>query len=113
MSHYADAQALTGTDALVLAVLLSPIAALYAWAIARVRRARADIRQNLSAAGYQVVELQRRLLRFGPFTWWSVRSHVVYRVRARDAEGRLRTVWARWGRTWLFSPDTLELRWDD
>jgi hypothetical protein len=24
-----------------------------------------------------------------------------------------RTGWARWGRTWLTKPDTLELRWDD
>ena len=113
MSHYAHPEPLTGTDVVVLIVLLSPIAALYAWGIARARRARADIRERLGAAGYQVVELQRRLLRLGPFTRWSMRSHVVYRVLARDREGRLRTVWARWGRVWLFARDTLEFRWDD
>lgn len=113
MSHYAHPEPLTGADAIILIAVLSPIAALYAWGIARARSARGHIRAALIAAGYDVVDLQRRLVRFGPFTWWSVHSHVVYRVRARDREGRLRTVWARWGRVWLFSPDTLEFRWDD
>jgi hypothetical protein len=100
-------------DVAGLILVVSPILALVAWALARMRRARAAIRAALDHGGYAVVQIERRLFRLGPLFWTTTRSQIVYRVIAQDPGGRQRTGWARWGRTWLTKPDTLELRWDD
>ena len=62
--------------------------------------------------GTEVVRIQRRVVRQGPLFWTTSRSQSVYHVVARDASGRERAVWARWGRSWLFAPDLIELRWE-
>lgn len=111
--HPAHPQPLTVYDWLLLALICSPIAALYVWGIFRGRRARAEIRATLRADGFDLVALNRRMFRLGPLYRTTTRSQMVYRVIVRDAAGRQRTGWARWGRTWLPRPDVLEFRWDE
>lgn len=96
-----------------IASIVTMIFALYAWGLVRLRRARAAIRAELARSGYDIVEMQHRIVRLGPLFWTTTRSQVVYRIVVRDAAGRRRAGWTRWGRTWLMKPDTLELRWDD
>jgi hypothetical protein len=111
--HPATPTALAPADLTGLIVVIAPILALVAWGLARVRRARTAVRAALDHGGYAVVRLEQRLFRSGPLFWTTTRSQIVYRVIVRDDRGRQRTGWARWGRTWLTKPDTLELRWDD
>jgi hypothetical protein len=98
---------------IVVAATLLTVAALVAWGIARVRRARTAVRAFLEHDGYIVNRIERRLFRQGPLFWTTTRSQIVYRIIVSDTRGRHRTGWARWGRTWLPKPDTLELRWDE
>jgi hypothetical protein len=84
-----------------------------AWHFSRKRDARQAIRAALRSAGYDVVEMRGRYWRTGPFSLWNTsRLHFVFHVLARRAAGAERTVWARWGRRWFTSPDTLELSWE-
>lgn len=83
------------------------------WTILRFRRARAEIRAALEQAGYEVMHMSHRYLRLGPFSVWNTsRLQYVFHIQVRETVGRQRTAWARWGRTWLTSPDTLELNWE-
>src|SRR5438045_1196894 len=91
---------------------LSGIGSLAAWGIIRLVRARVSIRQSLDHDGYTVLKMQRRIVRQRPFVWTTTSAQVVYRVLVRDRAGHDRTVWARWGRTWLPRSDQLELRWE-
>ena len=99
-------------DLYVLAVVATPIALLVYWGLVRLRRGRAAVRAAIERDGLNVVRIERRVLRQGPLFWTTTGSQSVYRVVARDASGREHTAWARWGRTWLFTPDSLELRWE-
>ena len=83
------------------------------WNRRRKRRAHDNIRAALQQAGYEVVNMSYRYWRTGPFSVWNTsRLHFVFRVLVRRAPGGERSVWARWGRPWFTSPDTLELHWD-
>ena len=114
MTHAAHPQPLTMIDWLLLAGICSPIAALYAWGIFRLRRARAEIRDAIRQSGFDPVRMTQRWFLLGPFSFWTTsRGQIVYRLIVRDHTRRERTGWARWGRPWFFKPDTLELRWDD
>jgi hypothetical protein len=112
-AHVADHAPLTASDWLVLALICSPIAALWIWGVLRIRQARVAVRAALGGSGFQIVGLKRRFFRIGPFLPGRLRSGVVYRITARDATGRERKGWAAWGRSWAFTQDKLELRWDD
>ena len=103
---------MSATDVLRVALIVSPILLLVAWGVARLRRARLEVRAAIEREGYQIVRMEYRLFRQGPLFWTTTRSQAVYHVVARDASGREHTAWARWGRTWLFAPDALELRWE-
>jgi hypothetical protein len=92
---------------------LTGIVSLTGWGISRLVRARASIRDSLERDGYTVLRMQRRILRQKPLFWTTTSAQVVYRVLVRDRDGRDRTVWARWGRTWLARSDQLELHWKD
>ena len=98
---------------LVAIVVAAPIVAILAWGVVRLRRGRAAICASLERAGYNVVSMEHRVIRQGPLFWTTTKSQVVYRVVVRDADGRHRHGWARWGRRWWLNPDTLELRWDE
>ena len=107
--HLTDAR----VNAMFLLILaLSGIGSLVAWGIVRLARARASIRESLEQDGCTVLRMQRQIFRQGPFLWTTTSSQVVYRILVRDRAGHDRTVWARWGRTWLPRPDQLELRWE-
>jgi len=62
--------------------------------------------------GLELEALDVRLFRRGPF-WWSGKGQVVYRMAARDEEGRLRHGWLCCG-GWLLGvmEDKVEARWD-
>lgn len=113
MSHAAHPQPFTPSDWIVLAIVLSPIAALWMWGVIRLRRAKRAIRDAVGVEGFDLIAMRQRWFRQGPFFWTSTRGQVIYRLTAQDASGRRRTGWARWGRTWLFRPDRLDLQWDD
>jgi hypothetical protein len=98
--------------ALILAAILAPIGVLVLWGVARLRRGRSAVRAALERDGYEIVRIDHRVVRQGPLWPTTTRSQNVYRVVVRDASGRERTVWARWGKTWLLARDTVELRWD-
>jgi hypothetical protein len=111
--HPARPTPITSSDFATLIVVAAPILAIMAWGLARVRRAHREVRAALDHGGYAVVGMEQRLFRLGPLFWTTTRGQIVYRLIVRDEGGRQRTGWARWGRTWLTKPDTLELRWDD
>jgi hypothetical protein len=113
MSHAAHLQPLTPSDWIVLAILLSPIAAQWVWGVLRMRHARRAIRDAVGVEGLHLIAMQQRWFRQGPLFRTTTRGQVVYRLTAQDASGRRRNGWARWGRTWLLRPDRLELQWDD
>ena len=102
-----------GVDAVAIAVLTAPVMALVAWGLVRIRRARAAIRAAVERQGLEMVGLEHRLFRLGPLFSTTTRSQIVYRLVVRESTGRQRTGWARWGRSWLGTPDVLELRWDE
>jgi hypothetical protein len=95
-----------------LAVIVGlPVVAI---SLIRIRRAGEHVRASLQQAGYNVVRLQYRFLKWGPYSWTTNQgSQVVYRVLARGLDGRERRGWARWGRPWFWMADRLELHWDD
>jgi hypothetical protein len=111
--HPAKPTPLAPADLTGLIVVVAPILVLVAWGLARVRRAHREVRAALDDGGYAVVRMEQRLFRLGPLFWTTARGQIVYRVIVCDNGGRQRSGWARWGRTWLTRPDTLELRWDD
>jgi hypothetical protein len=96
-----------------LAILVIAIVATVLWGAIRLRQGRAAIRTAVERDGYSIVRMQRSLFRQGPLFWTTTPSQIIYRVLVRESGGRQRTVWARWGRTWLPKPDTVDLRWDD
>jgi hypothetical protein len=88
--------------------------ALLIWALGQFRRARREIRRAIEQAGSTPIQMRYRHVRLGPFSLWDTsRSQHVYRVVVREATGRERIVWARWGRRWFWNQDTLELKWED
>jgi len=114
VTHPAHAQPFTASDWFVLGVVISPILAVLVWGLVRARHARAAIRDAIRAKGFDVLQMKQRWFRFGPFSFWMTsRGQVVYRLIVRDSAGRRRMGWARWGRTWLPRPDTLEFQWDE
>lgn len=103
---------MSARDVLLIALAVSPILLLSALGVVRLRRGRSEVRAAIEREGYEIVRMERRMFRQGPLFWTTTNSQIVYHVVARNASGRERTVWARWGRTWLFTPDLLELRWE-
>ena len=88
--------------------------ALLIWSLGQFRRARREIRHAIEQAGCTPIEMRYRHLQLGPFSLWDTsRSQHVYRVVVREATGRERIVWARWGRRWYWTQDSLELKWED
>jgi hypothetical protein len=102
-----------GTTLLFGIAVMSGIGSLVAWGVIRLRKARASIRASLARDGCSIRRMERRIIRQGPFGPTTTRSQVVYRVLVRDRTGRNRTVWARWGRSWLPESDQLEVRWEE
>jgi len=111
-THSAGPAPLTATDWIVLAVICSPIAALFAWGVVRARHGRAAVFNAVGRSGREIVRLEQRFVRLGPF-FPPRRSDLVYRITAKEPSGRARTGWARWSRRWPFSRDTLDVRWDE
>jgi hypothetical protein len=88
--------------------------ALLIWSLGQFRRARREIRHAIEQAGGTPIEMRYRHLRLGPFSLWDTsRSQHVYRIVVREATGHERIVWARWGRRWYWTQDSLELKWED
>ena len=82
------------------------------WNMRRRRYAREEIQVVLRQAGYEVVQMNYRYWRTGPFSIWDTsRLQFVFRVLVRQA-GQEKTVWARWGRPWFFNSDRLDLNWE-
>ena|SRR5438094_1178848 len=98
---------------LLVSILLLFIIANLLWGIRRWRRSSVEVRSALERAGYDVVHMERRIFREGPFSWTTTRSQCVFRFIVHESTGRERTGWARWGRKWLPDPDQLELKWDE
>lgn len=95
----------------VIVVIL--IAACVLWGLVRLRAGRAAIRTALERDGYSIVTMHRSLFRQGPLFWSTTPSQIVYRVQVRESSGRQRTVWARWGRSWLPKPDAVDFKWEE
>src|SRR5581483_8780204 len=111
----ADAAA-RGRFILLAIAWLVAIVLIVAFVVMRLRRSRAIVRAALERAGYEVLTMNYRYLRFGPFfsLWNTSRAQDVYRVLVRDrSTGTDQTVWARWGRRWFAAPKKLEFRCDD
>jgi len=115
MGHFPTAGLWTMKDTIVfvgLAVVLG--VPLLAFSLIRIHRARDKVRASLTQAGYDIVQLQFRFLRWGPYSWTTnQRSQIVYRVVARERDGRERHGWARCGRPWFWMDDKLEFQWDE
>src|SRR5262245_36243780 len=110
VGHYATAGPWTTTDTIVFASLAVIVGVpLLAVSLIRIRRASDKVRASLQQAGYDIVQLQFRFLRWGPYSWTTnQRSQIVYRVVARERGGRERQGWARSGRPWFWMADKLE-----
>jgi hypothetical protein len=63
--------------------------------------------------GFELLSASFRPIRKGPYMW-SSRGQAVFRVEARDVEGRTRQGWVRCGR-WLTGvySNQVEHRWDE
>jgi hypothetical protein len=108
------ADAASRGNVIVLAVAwLAAIIMFVVGVLVRLRRSRGIVRAALERAGYDVLEMNYRYLRFGPFfsLWNTSRAQDVYRVLVRHrVSGSEETVWARWGRSWITAPQKLEFR---
>lgn len=102
----------TAADAIILVIVVAFVALLVLWGVMRRRQGHSAIRAALAQEGLAPIRIEHRVFRQGPLWRTTTRSQTVYRVVARDATGRERTAWARWGRTWLFARDALEWQWD-
>lgn len=113
--HFASAGPWTTKDTMVFVSLAVVVGVpLLALSLIRIRRAGDRVRASLQKAGYDIVQIRYRFLRWGPYAWTTnQRSQIVYRVVVRDQGGRERQGWARWGRPWFWMDDKLELKWDD
>ncbi len=78
----------------------------------QIKRASFLLEQWAAENQYQLLRVQHRLFRRGPF-WWSGKGQVIYRVDVRDEQGHDWLGWVRCGHwlTGLFS-DAVEARWD-
>lgn len=111
------ADAASRRDFIVLAsAWLGAIVLFVAGVVIRLRRSRAIVRAALEVAGFEVLKMNYRYLRLGPFfsLWDTSRAQDVYRVSVRNrSSGTDQTVWARWGRRWFAARPTLEFRCED
>ena len=108
----ADKEPLMLADVFPLGLVIAPILALIGWGMFRLGRSRGEVQAALERNGYEVLQMERRIVRQGMFWWTTTPAQIVFRVLVLEPNGRQRTVWARWGRRWLPEPDTLELQWD-
>ena len=62
--------------------------------------------------GYQLLDIQPKILNRGPFIWAS-KSQLIFRVAVEDAEGTQRTGWVKCGSYMggIFN-DKVEVKWD-
>ena len=94
--------------AILLAFLA--LAALAAYNVVRLRRARATLDQALRGLGHSLVSARLCWAPRGPFSTAIARHQPVYRVTALDPSGRPRTGWIRCApfsdRTWIAWDDT-------
>lgn len=67
----------------------------------------------LERDGYRVASLSYCWILRGPFSWTSSKGQDVYKVEARDREGRVRVGYVRCGSYWLgLWSDHVEVAWD-
>lgn len=95
----------------ILGLISLPILAIVVLGIRRLIHARLVVRRTLEQNGFRIQELQRRIIRCGPFQL-GVRDDIVFRASATDSAGRPGIVWARWSRPWFWQADRLEVRWE-
>jgi hypothetical protein len=64
--------------------------------------------------GLDLVDVEVRFLRRGPFFWTTSNGQLVYYVSLRDGSGEIRRAWVRCG-GWFFGmlSDNVDVRWDD
>ncbi|BCU76300.1 hypothetical protein llg_10150 [Luteolibacter sp. LG18] len=77
-------------------------------------RARSEVADWLSRNGFQLLEIEARAFKKGPFTFTGSPNQHVFRIEARDSAGGIVKGWARYG-DWVFGwmSDEVEVRWDD
>jgi hypothetical protein len=95
---------------------LGAVALMVGGSVMRLRRSRVIVGAALERAGYEILKMNYRYLRLGPFfsLWNTSRMQDVYRVFVRErSSGFEGTVWARWGRTFFTAPEKLEFRCED
>ncbi|MBN1657432.1 MAG: hypothetical protein JXA93_03470 [Anaerolineae bacterium] len=96
----------------VLAILI--VVGLVALVIyVHISRSQKLLRRWADENGYELLNVEHRMFRKGPFVW-SSRGQTVYRVEVRDKGGIVRKGWVRCGSWWagVFS-DKVEARWDE
>jgi len=64
------------------------IVAIAAWGVVRLRRGRAAIQAALERKGYEVLQMERRIVRQGPFWWTTTPAQIVFRVLVLEPNGR-------------------------
>jgi len=78
------------------------------------KRSRKLVENWAKENAYAVVEIERRFLRAGPFSWRRSRGHEVFHVVVRDARGQRRTAFVRTGGWFLGQcSDQVTVEWDD
>ena len=77
------------------------------------RRAASMLVEALAADGHRLVSREYRWLARGPFFWTTSKSQIVYRFAAADADGVVRSGWARCG-SYFFGllSRRVDIRWD-
>jgi hypothetical protein len=104
----------------VLALFACGLFAVHGWNFLRLKRVRDDVRTAIGREGYDVQDIGLRWLTRGPFPGLrrpglrGSRGQFLYRVVARDRNGRLRTGWVEWRAGWPWRASApWTLRWED
>lgn len=80
---------------------------------ATTRRAESMIQRWADGNGYQIVQLEWRWFRLGPYFWKASKNQMVYRVEIIDWNGNPAQCWIRCG-SWLLGvlSDEIDVTWD-
>jgi hypothetical protein len=96
---------------LFIAVLILLMIPILAW---HFRRSKEMVERWAAANAFEIIAMERRLLRVGPFFWRRSRGHEVFYIVVRNARGEQHMAYVRTGGWFLGQlSEQVSVEWDD